>query len=83
MKFADGCWLTQKDYEVHNMSGAYEVLSHDAHSITILATGSRIYNRGMTLGGPVLRITYSSFAENIIGVKIVHYPDDGVKRTGV
>lgn len=27
MKFADGCWLTQKDYEVHNMSGAYEVLS--------------------------------------------------------
>ena len=80
MKFADGCWLTQKDYEVHNMSGAYEVLSHDAHSITILATGSRIYNRGMTLGGPVLRITYSSFAENIIGVKMVHYPDDGVKR---
>lgn len=80
MKFADGCWLTQKDYEVHNMSGVYEVLSHDAHSITILATGSRIYNRGMTLGGPVLRITYSSFAENIIGVKMVHYPDDGVKR---
>ena len=72
MKFADGCWLTQKDYEVHNMSGAYEVLSHDAHSITILAAGSRIYNRGMTLGGPVLKITYSSFAENFIGVKIVH-----------
>ena len=30
-------------------------------------------NRGMTLGGPNLEITYSSTSENIIKVHIVHY----------
>ena len=73
MKFSDGYWINQKGYEVSYATEVYDIISRDANSITILATPTKIYNRGMTLGGPNLEITYSSFAENIIGVRIVHY----------
>ncbi len=72
MKFADGFWLNQRGYEVNYANQAYEV-SYDKNSLNILATPSKIYHRGMTLGGPNLEITFSSYAKDVIKVSIVHY----------
>ena len=73
MIFNDGLWLKKKGYDIHYASEAYEILRRDEHSVTLLATPSKIYNRGMTLGGPNLEVTFFSYLENVIGVRVVHY----------
>lgn len=72
MKFSDGFWLNQRGYEVNYASQAYEIKT-DKNSVNVLATTSYIHNRGMTLGGPVFDITFSSTQENVIKVTIEHY----------
>lgn len=72
MKFSDGFWLNQRGYEVSYANQAYEI-STTPNSITVLVTPYYVQNRGMTLGGPNLEITYSSTQENAIKVSIVHY----------
>lgn len=79
MIFNDGLWLKKKGYDVHYATEAYEVLRRDEHSVTLLATPSKIYNRGMTLGGPNLEVTFFSYLENVIGVRVVHYA--GARRS--
>lgn len=73
MIFNDGLWLKKKGYDISYATEAYEVLRRDEHSVTLLATPSKIYNRGMTLGGPNLEVTFFSYLENVIGVRVVHY----------
>ncbi len=72
MKFSDGYWLTQPGYQIHYASQAYEIHTTE-DSVTILATPTHIWNRGQTLGGPNLEITFTAPLENVIGVSIVHY----------
>ena len=72
MKVADGFWLNKKGYDVRYASQAYQVTTTE-NSIKVIATPYTVMNRGMTLGGPNLEITYSSTSENIIKVHIVHY----------
>lgn len=72
MKVADGFWLNKKGYNVDYASQAYKVET-TKDSIKVLATPYFVKNRGMTLGGPNLEITYSSTSENIIKVHIDHY----------
>ncbi len=72
MKFSDGFWLNKKNYNVNYASQAYEI-THTERSVTIIATPSVIYNRGMTLTGPNLEVKISSPAENILKVSIVHF----------
>lgn len=72
MKIADGFWLSKKGYNVNYASQAYKVET-TANSIKVLATPYTVKNRGMTLGGPNLEITYTSTSENIIKVHIDHY----------
>ncbi len=79
MIFNDGLWLKKKGYDVHYATEAYEVLRRDEHSVTLLATPYKIYNRGMTLGGPNLEVTFFSYLENVIGVRVVHYA--GARRS--
>ena len=79
MIFNDGLWLKKKGYDVHYASEAYEILRRDEHSVTLLATPSKIYNRGMTLGGPNLEVTFFSCLENVIGMRVVHYA--GARRS--
>lgn len=59
MKVADGFWLSKKGYNVNYASQAYKVETTE-NSIKVLATPYTVMNRGMTLGGPNLEITYSS-----------------------
>ena len=72
MKVADGFWLSKKGYEVNYASQAYKVETTE-NAIKVLATPYTVMNRGMTLGGPNLEITYSSTCENTIKVHIDHY----------
>lgn len=72
MKVADGFWLSKKGYDVNYASQAYKVETTE-NSIKVLATPYTVMNRGMTLGGPNLEITYSSTVENTIKVHIDHY----------
>ncbi len=72
MKFADGFWLNKKGYNVAYANEAYQTVV-GKNEIKLIATPSHIYNRGQTLGGPNLEITYSSYAENVIKVSICHY----------
>ncbi|WP_160670923.1 alpha-xylosidase [Clostridium sp. C8-1-8] len=72
MKVADGFWLSKRGYEVNYASQPYEIET-TKNSIKVLATPYVIQNRGMTLSGPNLEITYSSTSENIIKVNITHF----------
>ena len=72
MKFMNGYWLTGNGYKVDCALQPYEIACSE-DSITVLATKQVIRNRGMTLEGPALEITYSSTAENIIRVHVVHF----------
>ncbi|MBQ8687424.1 MAG: alpha-xylosidase [Ruminococcus sp.] len=72
MKFSDGLWLNQRGYEVNYAVQAYETTT-TANSITVFATPTAIWNRGMTLGGVCLEITYTSTAPDIIKVTIRHH----------
>ena len=65
MKVADGFWLSKKGYNVNYASQAYKVETTE-NSIKVLATPYTVMNRGMTLGGPNLEITYSSTSEKFI-----------------
>jgi len=72
MKYADGLWLNKPGYGVNYATQMYEVTA-DETSINVLATNQWIGNRGMTLGGPVLEITFTSTLENTIKVNIEHF----------
>ena len=72
MKYADGLWLNKPGYGVNYATQMYEVTA-DETSVNVLATNQWIGNRGMTLGGPVLEITFTSTLENTIKVSIDHY----------
>lgn len=72
MKFSDGLWLNRKGYQVHYAAQAYEI-THTQNSVTVFATSQAIFNRGMTLGGVTLEISYTAVADDVIKVSIVHH----------
>lgn len=72
MKFADGFWLNQRGYEVNYASQAYEI-TPVKNGLNVYATSQYIQNRGMTLGGPCLDITFTSTQKDVIKVSIEHY----------
>lgn len=72
MKFSDGFWLNKRGFEVSYASQAYEIKTGKNY-INVLAPSSYIQNRGMTLGGPVLDVTFSSTQKDVIKVSIDHF----------
>lgn len=72
MKFSDGFWLNKKGYNVSYATQMYQIEADDS-SITVYATSQKILNRGMTLGGPVLTVRFTSTLENSIKVSIDHF----------
>ena len=72
MKFNNGYWLPVDDFKTDYAAQAYEVTAGHNY-VTVLATTSVVQNRGMTLGGPNLELTYSSQAENIIKISVAHF----------
>ena len=72
MKFSDGFWLNKRGFEVSYASQAYEIKT-GSNFINVLAPSSYIQNRGMTLGGPVLEVTFSSAQKDVIKVSVEHF----------
>ncbi|MBR2283698.1 MAG: alpha-xylosidase [Ruminococcus sp.] len=72
MKISDGFWLNQPGYGVNYATQMYEIEADDS-SVTVYATNQWIGNRGMTLGGPMLTVRFSSTLENSIKVTIDHF----------
>ena len=72
MKISDGFWLNKPGYNVNYATQMYTVEADD-RSVTVYATNQWIGNRGMTLGGPMLSITFTSTLENCIKVSIEHF----------
>lgn len=72
MKFLNGYWLSQSAYDLNYATQVYDI-EITKHAIKILATSEVIVNRGQTLKGPNLEITYSSYAKDVIKVHIDHF----------
>lgn len=72
MKFSEGFWATKKGYDVKYAAQAYKVVTTD-HAVKVLVPSNVIQNRGMTLGGPNLEITYSAAGDDVIKVQMVHF----------
>lgn len=72
MKFSDGYWLNKKHYNIKCVEQGYSC-EVTPDGFRIIATSSRIYNRGQTLGGPNLIIDFFSPRRDIIGVRITHF----------
>lgn len=78
MKVSDGFWLNKPGYDVNYATQIYEVTTTE-NSINLLVTQQFVQNRGMTLGGPVFDITFTSTQENSIKVTIEHFKG-GLKK---
>ncbi|MCR5708207.1 MAG: alpha-xylosidase [Ruminococcus sp.] len=72
MKVSDGFWLNKPGYNVNYATQMYTVEADDS-SVTVYATNQWIANRGMTLGGPMLTVRFTSTLENSIKVTIEHF----------
>jgi len=74
MKFSDGFWLNKPGYKVGYATQMYEVMvTKDKKSINVLSTSQFIGNRGQTLGGPVVEVTFTSTMKDTIKVTAEHY----------
>jgi alpha-D-xyloside xylohydrolase len=72
MKFSDGFWLSRSGFEVSYTVDAYEITRIE-NGLKVTAVCQKIYNRGMTLGGPIIEITYTSTMRDVIKVSAVHF----------
>lgn len=72
MKYSDGYWLMKPGYKVSFAVQMYRITA-DERSVTVYATDKWIANRGMTLGGAVLTVRFTSTLKNSIKVTIEHF----------
>ncbi len=79
MKISDGYWLNKNGY---NVSYAVQIagIETDENSVTVYATHQWIANRGMTLGGPLFTVRFTSVLENSIKVTIEHFSGFAQKK---
>lgn len=75
MKFNNGYWLTREGYHVTYAGFPYKISVKDGE-VSVVYTNGKIYNRGQTLGGPIIKVTVSSQRKDVIRVTASHY-DDG------
>ena len=72
MKFSDGFWLNKRGYDVNYAAQAYEI-TPVKNGLNVYVPTTYIQNRGQTLGGPCLDITFTSTQRNVIKVSLVHF----------
>lgn len=81
MKISDGYWLTKKGYQVSYATQITEIRT-DKTSVTVFISHNPIFNRAMTLGGPVFTVRFSSTMENSIRVTVSHFSGTNPSRPG-
>lgn len=81
MRFSNGCWLNKTGIQMFSPQEIYSVDVKD--NILILhAPCNKVFNRGCTLGGPVITYKISSPLENVIRVRAYHYMGEEEKTPG-
>lgn len=74
MKFTNGYWLYKESVTAY---GAVEIrdteIDQNGNIVRLYIAPNKIYNRGQTLGGPLLTVEFSSPCEDVIGVKAYHF----------
>ena len=75
MKVSDGFWMTKKGYSASFATEIYEVKATE-HSLQLFVTTRWIENRGQTLEGPALTVTFTSDRPNCIKVSVDHFTAD-------
>ena len=72
MKISDGFWMNRPGYSV---SYATQIcgIEADDRSVTVYAAAHWVKNRGMTLGGPLFTVRFTSTLRNSIKVTIEHF----------
>ena len=81
MKFSNGCWLNKTGVQTFSPQEIYSTKIED-DVLTLYAPCSKIYNRGCTLGGPVITYKISSPMKNVIRVRACHYMGTEAKTPG-
>lgn len=81
MKFSNGCWLNKTGVQTFSPQEIYSTKIED-DVLTLYAPCSKIYNRGCTLGGPVITYKISSPMKNVIRVRAYHYMGTEAKTPG-
>lgn len=71
MKFSNGCWLNKPGVQTFSPQQVYET-KIEGNVLTIFAPCNKVFNRGCTLGGPVITYNISSPMENVIRVNAYH-----------
>lgn len=72
MKFSDGFWLNRQGYTVSYAVQPCSV-QISGGTVTVCAASHPIHHRGMTLGGVMLTVSFSSPRENVICVQLMHH----------
>ena len=78
MRFSNGCWLNKTGVQTFSPQEVYSTKVED-NILTLYTPCNKIYNRGCTLGGPVITYKISSPMENVIRVRAYHYIGEEVK----
>ena len=74
MKFTDGYWALKPEYTALYAVEIDDVrIDPEAGTMTVYAPTGRITGRGDTLNRPMLTITYSAPAPDVISVRVVHH----------
>ena len=81
MKFSNGCWLNKTGVQTFSPQEIYSTKIED-DVLTLYAPCTKIYNRGCTLGGPVITYKISSPMKNVIRVRACHYMGTEAKTPG-
>ena len=81
MRFSNGCWLNKTGVQVFSPQEIYSTDVED-NILTLHAPCNKIFNRGCTLGGPVITYKISSPLENVIRVRAYHYMGEEDRRFG-
>lgn len=79
MKFSNGCWLNKSGIQTFSPQEVYSTKIEE-NILTIHAPCNKIYNRGCTLGGPVITYKISSPMKNVIRVRAYHYMEQEKKN---
>ena len=79
MKFSNGCWLNKPGVQTFSPQEIYSTKIEE-NVLTIYAPCNKIYNRGCTLGGPVITYKISSPMENVIRVRAYHYMGEAKEK---
>jgi len=72
MKFTNGYWLMRKGVTQYPCTDVCDVIVTQT-AVTLYVAPQKIHNRGQTLGGPLLTLTFAAPQEGILHLSMEHF----------